>query len=72
MTQFWEQFCRALANIDDTNKQQVATLFFKDLLIELAKLCSNRSIMSDTHLLFLNDHLDNEDEKIEEFESKNK
>ncbi len=45
---------------------------FKDLFLELIKICSERSRMSDEHLLFLNEHPDEEDDKHETFEYKNK
>ncbi len=68
----WDQFCKELASIEDASKKQEAISIFKELLFELVKLCSERSVMSDEQLLFLNDHLDKEDEKFEEFEYKNR
>lgn len=72
LTQFWDQFCKELAGIKDVEKKQTAIQVFKELLLELVKLCSERSVMSIKQLLFLNDHLDQDDEKVEEFEYKNK
>ena len=72
LSQFWDQFCKELANIADPSKKQQAVAIFKELLLELVKLCSERSVLSNEQLIFLNDHLDHEDEKIEEFEYKNK
>lgn len=55
----------------DSQKQE-KVLFFKNLLLEVIRICSERSTLSIEHLIFLNEHLDEEDEKVDTFEAKNK